>query len=131
MIIIVKMVSVNSIYRQCSLITCQAPFKAFCMHRLINLHYDSSLSAIGFLGVFFLFFFFFGLITWLCGILVPQPGIELRPLASESSESQPMDRQGIPTTGYCYPQFTNAETEAERGEVTCPTSHSQKKVRKG
>ena len=69
MIIIVKMVSVNSIYQQCSLITCQAPFKAFCMHRLINLHYDSSLLAIGFFGFFF--FFFFGLITWLCGILVP------------------------------------------------------------
>ena len=83
---VVKMV--NSIYRQCSLITCQAPFKGFCMHRLINLHYDSSLLAIGFWGLFsFFLFFFFSLITWLCGILVPQPGIELRPLASESSES--------------------------------------------
>ena len=54
---IVKMV--NSIYRQCSLITCQAPFKGFCMHRLINLHYDSSLLAIGFWGLFSFFFLFF------------------------------------------------------------------------
>lgn len=120
-----KMVSVNSIYRQCSLITCQAPFKAFCMHRLINLHYDSSLSAIGFLGGFYSFLFFFWSHHMAMWDLGPPTRIELRPLASESSESQPMDRQEFPLLAIVTLNLQMQKLK-QREEVTCPTSHSQK-----
>ena len=121
---VVKMV--NSIYRQCSLITCQAPFKGFCMHRLINLHYDSSLLAIGFWGLFSFFLFFF--------FVLSRGFVESWSLNQESnsghwqvkarSPNQWIDREFPPLAIV----FFNLQMQKlkQRDEVTCPISHSQK-----